>query len=59
LELVAVVVVQSERKVEVVVVQMDHLEDLGNIDVSENLVETPLGVVYHVFLVVSMIKQVR
>lgn len=44
---------------EAVVVQMDHLEDLGNIDVSENLLEVPLGVVYYVFLVGSVIKQVR
>ena len=59
LELVAVVGVQLERKVEAVVVQMDHLEDLGNIDVSENLLEAPLGIEYHVFLLVSVIKQVR
>lgn len=39
--------------------QMDHLEDLGNTDVSENLVEAPLGIEYHVFLVGSVIKQVR
>ena len=59
MELVEVVVVQVERKAEGVVVQMDHLEDLGNIDVSENLVEAPLVVEYHVFLVGSVIKQVR
>ena len=59
MELVAVLAVQLERKAEAVVVQMDHLEDLGNIDVSENLVEAPLAVEYHVFLVGSVIKQVR
>ena len=39
--------------------QMDLLEGLGNIDVSDNLVEEPLGVEYHVFLVGSVIKRVR
>jgi hypothetical protein len=59
LKLIKVVVVQLERKVEAAVEQMDHLEDLGNIDESENLVEAPLGVEYHVFLVGSVIKRVR
>jgi hypothetical protein len=55
LELVVVVVVQLERKVEAVVVQMGHLEDLGNIDAFENLLEAPLGVEYQVFLVVFVL----
>ena len=38
-------------------VQMDHLEDLENIDALDNLVEAPLDVEYHVFLVGSVIKQ--
>jgi hypothetical protein len=59
LELVAVVVAQLERKVEAVVVQMDHLEDLGNIDAFDNLLEAPLGVECHVFRVGSEIKQAR
>jgi hypothetical protein len=46
LELVTVVVLQLERKVGAVVVQMDHLEDLENIDAFENLLEAPLGVEY-------------
>lgn len=57
MELVTVVVVRLERKVEAVVVQMDHLEDLGNIDVSENLLEVPLDVEYYVFLVGSVINK--
>ena len=59
LELVKVVVVQLERKAEVAVGQMDRPEDLGNTVVSENLEEALLGVEYHVFLVGSVIKQVR
>lgn len=38
---------------------MDRPEDLGNTVVSENLEEALLGVEYHVFLVGSVIKQVR
>ena len=38
---------------------MDHLEDLGNIDAFDNLLEAPLGVRYYVFLVGSVIKQAR
>ena len=57
--MVTVVVLRLERKVEAVVEQMDLLEGLGNIDVSDNLVEEPLGVEYHVFLVGSVIKRVR
>jgi len=59
LGVVAVVVAQLERKVEAVVVQMDHLEDLGNIDVFDNLLEAPLGAENDVFLVESARKEVR
>ena len=54
-----VVVVQLERKMAVFVVQMDHLEDLGNIDAFDSLLEALLGVENDVFPVESVIKQVR
>jgi hypothetical protein len=59
LELVMVVVVRSERKVEASVVQMGHLEDLGSIDAFDSLPEAPLAVEYDVFLLGSVTKQAR
>jgi hypothetical protein len=56
---VVVVVAQLERKMAVFVVQMDHLEDLGNIDAFDSLLEALLGVENDVFPVESVIKQVR
>ena len=38
---------------------MGHLEDLGNIDAFENLLEALLDGEYQVFLVGSVIKRVR
>ena len=54
-----VVVAQSGRKVAEFVVQMDHLEDLGNIDAFYSLLEAFLGFENDVFPDESVIKQVR
>ena len=59
MEVVVVVGVRLERKVEEVVVQMDHLEDLGNIDAFESLLEALPDVEHDVFLLESVMKQAR